>query len=32
VSNLADLYLAKNDPILAERYARQAITLMKEDA
>jgi Flp pilus assembly protein TadD len=32
VSNLADIYLAKNDPVQAERYARQAIALMKEDA
>ena len=32
VSNLADIYLAKNDPVQAERYARQAIVLMKEDA
>jgi Flp pilus assembly protein TadD len=32
VSNLADIYLAKNDPVQAERYAREAIALMGEDA
>jgi len=32
VSNLAVEFLRRNDPIQAERYARQAVHLMKDDA